>query len=128
MNVPIESGYDWLLIMIGTNNRNKDTLYFQNYKTYEYCGKATYIVPFPTWKVDSGYTASLMQMAVNLTESFKDMGFDILNCLDIASAVFCDTTKYYQGDSIHFNANGHVLICNIISAKLGLPTYLPFSN
>ena len=69
-----------------------------------------------------------MQMATNLTESFKDMGFDILNCLDVASAVFCDTTKYYQGDLIHFNENGHVLICNIVSAKLGLPTYLPFSN
>ena len=48
--------------MIGTNNRNKDTLYFQNYSQYEYCGKATYIVPFPTWKVEAGYTASLMQI------------------------------------------------------------------
>lgn len=127
-NVTIETGYDWLLLMVGTNNRNKNNLFFQNYNQYKYCGKATYIVPFPTWKIEEGYTASLMQMATNLIESFKDMGFDILNCLDVASAVFCDTTKYYQGDLIHFNENGHKLICNIISAKLGLPTYLPFNS
>ncbi len=127
-NVTIETGYDWLLLMVGTNNRNINNLFFQDYNKYEYCGKATYIVPFPTWKIEEGYTASLMQMATNLIESFKDMGFDILNCLDVASTVFCDTTKYYQGDLIHFNENGHKLICNIISAKLGLPTYLSFSN
>ena len=127
-NVTIETGYDWLLLMVGTNNRNKNNLFFQNYNQYKYCGKATYIVPFPTWKIEEGYTASLMQMATNLIESFKDMGFNILNCLDVASAVFCDTTKYYQGDLIHFNENGHKLICNIISAKLGLPTYLPFNS
>ena len=127
-NVTIESEYDWLFIMIGTNNRDINNLNFQYYNQYEYCGKGSYIVPFPTWKVESGYTASVMQMAVNLIESFKDMGFDIINCLDVASSVFCDTTNYYQGDLIHFNEKGHVLICNIVSSKLDMPTYLPFNN
>lgn len=127
-NVVIEDGYDWLLLMIGTNDRNINNLYCNNYNLYQYCGKGTYIIPFPTWKVEESYTASLMQMAVNLSESFRNIGFDILNCLDVASVLFCDTTKYYQGDLIHFNANGHILICNIVSAKLGLPTYLPFNS
>ena len=125
-NMVVESGCDWLIVMIGTNHReaNKNAL---KMSLAEYSGRGSYILPVPTHKVDPSYTLSLFQTIPPLTELFEAWGFEIINCVPELSAVFSDT-KYLQGDKIHFSEAGHVIICNTVSARMGLPTYLSISE
>lgn len=118
---PIASGYDWTLIMIGTNNRNVET--FTAPAGWNLLrGKMTYIYPFPNHKTDSSYTHGQWYTYSSVAELFKQYDAEIINCSDVAGAIFINDT-YYQGDKIHYNANGHKMICNIVSGKLGMPTY-----
>ena len=121
-NMEIESGCDWLIVMIGTNHREAHKNALKMGLT-EYSGRGSYILPVPTHKVDPSYTLSLFQTIPPLTELFEAFGFEVVNCVPEFSAVFSDT-KYLQGDKIHFSEAGHVIICNTVSAKMGLPTYL----
>jgi hypothetical protein len=121
-NMVVESGCDWLIVMIGTNHRNegKNRL---NMSLAEYSGRGSYILPVPTHKADSSYTQSLFQTIPPLTELFEAFGYEVINCVPELSPVFSDT-KYLQSDKIHFSEAGHVIICNTVSAKMGMPTYL----
>lgn len=50
-NCPIEAAHDWLVLMIGTNNRGVGGGMVNNGKEYlSYAGKGTFIVPFPNRK------------------------------------------------------------------------------
>lgn len=124
-NVTIADGYDWTFLMIGTNDRNRDYV-SKDSKIYKLRGKATYIYPFPNHKQDSSYTCDQWFTYSMIANLFKGYGFDVINCCDVAGGIFVDNT-YYQNDKIHYNANGHKVICNIISGKLGLPTYFEIS-
>ena len=121
-NMAVESGCDWLVVMIGTNHRNggKNKLHMS---LTEYSGRGSYILPVPTHRDEESHTMSLFQTIPPLTELFEAWGFEVINCVPELSAVFSDT-GYLQGDKIHFTEAGHVIICNAVSAKMGLPTYL----
>lgn len=121
-NMVVERGCDWLIVMIGTNHRNENKNKL-NMSLVEYTGKGSYVLPVPTHKVDESYTLSLFQSITTLTEMFEAFGFEIINCVPELSPVFSNT-KYLQNDQIHFTEAGHIIICNTVSAKMGLPTYL----
>lgn len=125
-NMEVESGCDWLIVMIGTNHRTTNTPQFKM-SLVEYSGRGSFVLPVPTHKVDPNYTLSLFQTIPPLTELFEGFGFEVVNCVPELSSVFSDT-KYLQGDRIHFSEAGHVIICNTVSAKMGLPTYLSISE
>lgn len=120
-NMPFETSYDWIFIMIGTNHR---VLYYNfEFKFAYYFGKGTYVVPFPNHRVEADYAISQLQAYHQLIELFRNIGYDIVNCADINAAPFLDNTLY-QSDLIHFNATGHKIIANMVAGKLGLPLYL----
>ena len=116
-----DTGKDWLIVMIGTNNRAINPANVSvNFN--EYWGRGTYVCPFPNNKSDNSYTYSQMYSYANLERCFKDAGFDILRTDAYASEFYSSTL--YQGDLIHFNAIGHRKIANIVSALMGFPLCL----
>lgn len=121
-NFQWEEGHDWLIVMIGTNGRNR-TWCELGTKLYEYYGKGTFIIPFPNHKTDSSYTYSEMLTYGSLKNIFENIGFDVMNLSEIAGNLFYDNTAY-QSDLIHFNALGHRYIANAVSGKIGIPLYL----
>ena len=120
-NMPLVSGYDWLFIMIGTNHREQ--YYSTPFKFGQYSGKGTYVVPFPNHRSESNYTISQLQAYTYEMDIFRNIGYDVLNLSDFNAAPFYDST-YYQSDGIHFNADGHRVIANMVSGHLGLPLCL----
>ena len=121
-NMQFDSGKDWLIVMIGTNNRaiNPGGI---NINLVEYKGKGTYICPFPNHKTDSSYVYSQMYTYGNLIRLFKSYGYEILDTGMFANE-FYDNDELYQSDLIHFNALGHRKIANIVSGMMGFPLCL----
>lgn len=123
INVPVPdaSTADWLLVMIGTNNRSGG---FDNYNNSwnSWSGRGTYIIPAPNHKTDDSYTHSQMLVYAKIANNMKSFGLDVLNVSATMGGVFLDNTLY-QSDLIHYNENGHKVIANIVSGALGLPCY-----
>lgn len=119
--VPDATTADWLLAMVGTNNRagnfNKNDILWKSW-----AGRGTYIIPAPNHKTDGTYTYSQQYVYAKIAENLKNCGLDVLNVSAITGGVFLDNTLY-QGDLIHYNENGHKVIANIVSGALGLPCY-----
>lgn len=122
-NVPVDDGYDWLLIMIGTNNRTSAVGGDGNINFTRYSNHGTFIVPFPNHKDDPTYTVSEMRTYAGAKNIFESLNYEILDCSDIVGNLFYDNS-FYQSDLIHFNAEGHRRIANIIAGRLGFPLYL----
>lgn len=121
-NVPFPSGKDWLIVMVGTNNRDVNLETVAD-KLLKYRGKGTYVVPFPNHKSESVYKVTQAQSYSVIRNEFKSLDYEIIDCSDIAGVVFADNFLY-QGDLIHFNEEGHKMIANIAGGKMGLPVYL----
>jgi hypothetical protein len=120
-NCPIEEGHDWLVLMIGTNNRNVDGGMIEWGKAYlAYAGKGTYIVPFPNRKTDASYVASQAQVYGELTSTLRSINYEICDASDFGYA-FIQDDSLYQSDMIHYSAKGHKAIANIVGGKLGFP-------
>lgn len=122
-NVQWESGHDWLIIMVGTNNRATTVFNVLRNGFFEYSGKGTFIVPFPNHKSDSSYTNSEMTTYSQVKQLFQNAMFEIVDCSDIAGNLFYDDSLY-QSDLIHYNAEGHRKMANLISGRMGFPLYL----
>mgnify|MGYP004546073761 CR=1 FL=1 len=118
-HVTIPDNKDWLIIMIGTNNRGLGSGGIYD-KFLQYAGKATYIVPFPNKKTDASYTISQAQLYSELANAFRGINYETCDCSPFAFA-FTMNDDFYQSDKIHFNAAGHKAIANIVSGQLGLP-------
>ena len=121
-NVQWDSGKDWLIVMIGTNNRTIN-IPSVNVNFNEYRGKGTFVCPFPNHKTDSSYAYSQMFTYANIARAFKGVGFDVINT-DMFANEFYATSELYQGDLIHFNELGHRKIANIVSGLMGFPLCL----
>lgn len=121
VNVPDASTADWLLAMVGTNNRNGN-FNENNNQWNSWAGKGTYIIPAPNHKTDGSYVYSQMLVYAKIADNMKNHGLDVLNVSSAMGGVFLDNTLY-QADLIHFNEVGHKVIANIISGALGLPCY-----
>ena len=111
--------------MVGTNGRSYDinsnaSIIHNDFRKYS--GKGTYIVPFPNHKEESAYVISESQLYPYIRNGFEHLNYEIVDCSDIAGAIFYDDSLY-QGDKIHFNEDGHRVIANIISGRMGIPTY-----
>lgn len=120
-NCPIEAGHDWLVLMIGTNNRNVDGGMVGAGKTYlAYAGKGTYIVPFPNRKTDASYVASQARVYGELTSTLRSINYEICDASDFGYA-FIQDNSLYQSDMIHYSTKGHKAIANIVGGKLGFP-------
>lgn len=120
-NMTFKTDYDWIFIMIGTNHRAQ--YYKHNFNLAYYCGRGTYVVPFPNHKSDNSYVISQLQAYRFEMELFKSFGYDVINLADVNAAPFYDNT-YYQNDLIHYNSAGHRIIANMVMGRLGLPLYL----
>lgn len=121
VNCPIEEGHDWLVLMIGTNNRNVDGGMILSGKAYlAYAGKGTYIVPFPNRKTAASYVASQAQVYGELASTLKSINYEICDASDFGYA-FIQDDSLYQSDMIHYSAKGHKAIANIVGGKLGFP-------
>lgn len=120
-NCPIEAGHDWLVLMIGTNNRNVDGGMVGSGKAYlAYAGKGTYIVPFPNRKTDASYVASQARVYGELTYTLRSINYEICDASDFGYA-FIQDDSLYQSDMIHYSTKGHKAIANIVGGKLGFP-------
>lgn len=120
-NCIIEEGHDWLVLMVGTNNRNANGGMIKNGKPYlGYAGKGTYIVPFPNRKTDASYVASQAQVYGELASTFRSINYEICDASDFGYA-FIQDDSLYQSDMIHYSAKGHKAIANIVGGKLGFP-------
>lgn len=121
VNCSVPSGHDWLLLMIGTNDRSATGGVVGTGITYlQYTGKGTYIVPFPNRKIDASYVASQAQVFGELASAFKSMNYEVCDASDFGYAFMQDDTLY-QTDMIHYSAKGHKAIANIVGGKLGFP-------
>lgn len=121
-NVQWDTGKDWLIIMIGTNNRAINPSGIMT-NLLEYYGKGTFVCPFPNHKTDSSYTYTQLQAYSNMVRLFEEYGYEILNT-DMFANEFYDNDELYQSDLIHFNALGHRKIANIVSGMMGFPLCL----
>ena len=120
-NCPIEAAHDWLVLMIGTNNRGVGGGMVNNGKEYlSYAGKGTFIVPFPNRKTDASYVASQAQVYGELTSTLRSINYEICDASDFGYA-FIQDDSLYQSDMIHYSAKGHKAIANIVGGKLGFP-------
>lgn len=120
-NCPIEAGHDWMVLMVGTNNRNGVGGMIGAGKSYlAYAGKGTYIVPFPNRKTDASYVASQAQVYGELTSTLRSINYEICDASDFGYA-FIQDDSLYQPDMIHCSAKGHKAIANIVGGKLGFP-------
>ena len=122
-NMPIPDGHDWLLFMIGTNDRSALSKDCVSKAIYSYTGKGTFVVPFPNHKTDATYVVTQPHRFNEYRNIFANGGFEIIDCSDVNAYAFYDNTLY-QNDKIHFNADGHRVACNMISGKMGLPVML----
>lgn len=120
-NCPIEAAHDWLVLMIGTNNRGVSGGMVNNGKDYlAYAGKGTFIVPFPNRKIDASYVVSQAQAYGELTSTLRSINYEICDASDFGYA-FIQDDSLYQSDMIHYSAKGHKAIANIVGGKLGFP-------
>ena len=120
-NCPIEAAHDWLVLMIGTNNRGVSGGMVNSGKEYlAYAGKGTFIVPFPNRKIDASYVVSQAQVYGELTSTFRSINYEICDASDFGYA-FIQDDSLYQSDMIHYSAKGHKAIANIVGGKLGFP-------
>lgn len=122
-NVTFPKGHDWLLLMVGTNDRNALKKDFLGNKVYSYIGKGTYVVPFPNHKEESINIITQAHRFNEYRNLMRDCGYEVIDCSDVNSLAFYDDTLY-QKDRIHFNAKGHRIMCNMISGKMGMPVML----
>lgn len=121
LNCQIETGHDWLVLMIGTNNRGASggmVGYGRDYLAY--AGKGTFIVPFPNRKTDASYVVSQAQVYGDLTSTLRSINYEICDASDFGYA-FIQDDSLYQSDMIHYSAKGHKAIANIVGGKLGFP-------
>lgn len=120
-NCSIEAAHDWLVLMIGTNNRDVSGGMVNNGKDYlAYAGKGTFIVPFPNRKTDASYVVSQAQVYGDLTSTLRSINYEICDASDFGYA-FIQDDSLYQSDMIHYSAKGHKAIANIVGGKLGFP-------
>ena len=120
-NCPIEAAHDWLVLMIGTNNRGVSGGMVNYGKEYlAYAGKGTFIVPFPNRKIDASYVVSQAQVYGDLTSTLRSINYEICDASDFGYA-FIQDDSLYQSDMIHYSAKGHKAIANIVGGKLGFP-------
>lgn len=120
-NCPIEAAHDWLVLMIGTNNRGVSGGVVNNGKDYlAYAGKGTFIVPLPNRKIDASYVVSQAQVYAELTSTLRGINYEICDASDFGYA-FIQDDSLYQSDMIHYSAKGHKAIANIVGGKLGFP-------
>lgn len=120
-NCPIETAHDWLVLMIGTNNRGVSGGMVNNGKDYlAYAGKGTFIVPFPNRKIDASYVVSQAQVYGELTATLRSINYEICDASDFGYT-FIQDDSLYQSDMIHYSAKGHKAIANIVGGKLGFP-------
>lgn len=119
--VPDAATADWVLVMIGTNNRagnfNSNAISWKSW-----AGRGTYVIPPPNHKTDAVYTYSQQFVYAKIADNLKNCGLDVLNVSAMMGGVFLDNVLYQQ-DLIHYNENGHKAIANIVSGALGLPCY-----
>lgn len=121
LNCQIETGHDWLVLMIGTNNRGASGGMVGNGRDYlAYAGKGTFIVPFPNRKTDASYVVSQAQVYGDLTSTLRSINYEICDASDFGYA-FIQDDSLYQSDMIHYSAKGHKAIANIVGGKLGFP-------
>lgn len=119
LNCQIETGHDWLVLMIGTNNRGASGGMVGNGREYlAYAGKGTFIVPFPNRKTDASYVVSQAQVYGELTSTLRSINYEICDASDFGYA-FIQDDSLYQSDMIHYSAKGHKAIANIVGGKLG---------
>lgn len=120
-NCPIEAAHDWLVLMIGTNNRGVSGGMVNNGEEYlAYAGKGTFIVPFPNRKIAASYVVSQAQVYGDLTSTLRSINYEICDASDFGYA-FIQDDSLYQSDMIHYSAKGHKAIANIVGGKLGFP-------
>ena len=119
-NCPIEAAHDWLVLMIGTNNRGVGGMVNNGKEYLSYAGKGTFIVPFPNRKTDASYVASQSQVYGELTSTLRSINYEICDASDFGYA-FIQDDSLYQSDMIHYSAKGHKAIANIVGGKLGFP-------
>jgi hypothetical protein len=121
LNCPIETGHDWLVLMIGTNNRGASGGMVGHGREYlAYAGKGTFVVPFPNRKTDASYVVSQAQVYGDLTSTLRSINYEICDASDFGYA-FIQDDSLYQSDMIHYSAKGHKAIANIVGGKLGFP-------
>lgn len=120
-NCKIEAGHDWLVLMIGTNNRGGSGGMVSGGKDYlAYAGKGTFIVPFPNRKTHASYVVSQAQVYGELTSTLRSINYEICDASDFGYA-FIQDDSLYQSDMIHYSTKGHKAIANIVGGKLGFP-------
>ena len=119
-NCPIEAAHDWLVLMIGTNNRGVGGMVNNGKEYLSYASKGTFIVPFPNRKTDASYVASQAQVYGELTSTLRSINYEICDASDFGYA-FIQDDSLYQSDMIHYSAKGHKAIANIVGGKLGFP-------
>ena len=122
-NLTIKDGYDWFMIMVGTNDRNMLNKSSFSTNISKYSGKGTFIVPFPNHKVEESNIITQAQRFGEYRAFMECAGYEIIDCSDVNAWAFYDDSLY-QTDKIHFSAKGHRVMCNMISGKIGLPVML----
>ena len=121
VTIPDASAADWLLVMIGTNNRAGNFSTASSvWNSWE--GRGTYIIPAPNHKTHETYTYSQMLVYAKIADDMRSHGLDVLNVSSTMGGVFLNNALY-QSDLIHYNESGHKAIANIVSGALGLPCY-----
>ncbi len=121
--IQIPMDYDWIVLMVGTNDRKVLNLPFLTMQVGTYAGRGTFVVPFPNHKIDPSYEIAQYYRYGEYREYMRDLGFEIIDCSDVNSFAFYDDSLY-QSNKIYFNAKGHRIMCNMIAGKMGLPIML----
>ena len=131
---------DMFIYMLGTNQRGG--LYNNQFEYYgvlntlkDYKDKIIAILPPPRGGDETMPNGGTYDPAVNewtseayinasIVEQYNRLG---ITYVDISAEMAMESARHYktmlQSDLLHFSEEGHKILANVISAKLGIPTY-----
>lgn len=129
---------DLFVFMIGTNNRSG--LYNNQFLEYgvlptinKYKDKCIAILPPPRGYDEAMNTSGTDVGTDWVTEAYIHACFvdaytrNGITYVDISAEMAMESARHYQtmlqDDLLHFSEEGHKILANVISAKLGVPTY-----